>query len=341
MANLQILIDNIRMALAHSEFINPDVIRGYASEYAAECVKLNDRVKQCVPFLHSGNLAEAVRLAEAPPNIVETYTLLDFEGRNDWVEIVDNLGFDVPPPLPTEQFTQLNDAYVQIAPLDNLLKQHRYHALNGSPLQEKLSILRKIAKADPKNFFWSEDQEKWEKVRLVAFGKEVQQAVSSKNDYQIMVLYNELIDPNWRIAPPPQYRTALCTAVLQGYAEMLLNHFNTFDYDRTLNTHQQMQSICQTNGMAMPQPLEMQIRPVIQWLQETTQQNNAESSFQNACEELRGALDDDETLQRKLENLFYALQNAATQAGQNIPPDLIQHYELRVSSLEQKTTMRR
>src|SRR5215469_13475008 len=106
------LIEDIRTALAYSESVPPEKLAAYARQYTEQCVRLNERLKLCLPHLRDGNVAEAVRLAETPPTITETFNLLDFENRQEWVEICDGLGYDVPPPLAVEVFQELNDAYL-------------------------------------------------------------------------------------------------------------------------------------------------------------------------------------------------------------------------------------
>ncbi|MDR0328832.1 MAG: hypothetical protein LBI05_11100 [Planctomycetaceae bacterium] len=327
------LIEDIRTALAFSEQVTPDKLEVYAREYAEECTKLNNRLRQCLPHLRDGNIAEAVRLAEASPNITETFNLLDFESRQDWVEVCDGLGFDVPPPLAVEVFQELNDAYLQMVPLEPLLKWHRLLALNGSPIRDRLSVLRSIAKADPMNLHWQTDQETFERVRISELGKEVTQSLAQDDMPQLQELYRELTAPGWRIAPPPEYRQSICTAVLKKHADMLMQHFNAFNYPAAQAEYQSMQNVLFTDQMAMPPAIERNIRAAVQWLGEEESRRRLLAQFKQELAALQEALDV-YTPRETLENFYFALSQTAVQANLIIPKEIESHYQSRVNYLE-------
>ena len=332
MADLTNLIEDIRTALAFSEQVSPEKLESYAQEYTQECTKLNNRLRLCLPHLRGGNVAEAVRLAEASPSVTETFNLLDFEARQDWVEVCDGLGLDVPPPLAVEIFQELNDAYLQMTSLEPLLKQHRLLALNGSSLRDRLAVLRSIARADSMNLHWHTDQETFEKARINELGKDVANALAQKDMPRLQEIYRELTAPGWIIVPPVEYRLNICTAVLEKYAGKLMQHFSAFDYPEANAAYQSMQSVLFTNRMAMPPAIENNILAAVQWLQETATEEHYREQFQREAVELREALDI-YTPRETLENLYYALQNTAVQINQAIPHELESHYHSRVAYL--------
>jgi hypothetical protein len=333
MADLTNLIEDIRTTLAFSNLASPDKLPDYARQYAEECTKLNERLKQCLPHLRDGNIAEAVRLAGTPsPNVTETFNLLDFENRPDWIDVCESLGLDLPPPLAVGIFQELNDAYLQMASLEPLLKWHRLFARNASPLRDRLTVLRSIAKADSTNTHWQTDQETFEWARIKELGQEIADALAKKDMLQMQELYRELTASGWRIAPPAEYRQKICTAVLEKYADELLRLFSAFDYDSAAAVHQSMQRILSANQMTMPKAIEKNIRAAVQWVQATANEKRDFKQFQEALEELREALDDDSPRQT-LENLYFALKNTANQGGQSIPEDLELHYRNRVKDM--------
>jgi hypothetical protein len=224
------LIEDIRTALAYSELVTPDKLEVYARRYAEECTKLNERLRLCLPHLRGGNLAEAVRIAETSPNIIETFNLLDFEGRRDWIEVCDGLGLDTPPPLVVEIFQELNDAYLQMVPLEPLLKWHRLYALSGAPLRDRLAVLRSLVRADPMNLPWQTDQETFEKARIAEIGRDITKAQSQNDEVRLQELYRELTDPGWRIAFPIQYRQVTCIAVLKQQANEFMQLCSALKY---------------------------------------------------------------------------------------------------------------
>jgi hypothetical protein len=329
------LIEDIRTALTNPGLVAPDKLEEYAQQYAVECTKMNDRLKQCLSPLRSGNIAEAVRLAEMPPNIIEAFNLLDFGGRNEWLDTCDEHGFDLPPPLAEQLFQELNDAYLQTSSLEPLMEWHRFHALNGSPLRDRLAVLRSLAKADPMNLALQNDQETFEKARLDEMKQEIAEALAQKDAVRLQELYRELTDSGWRIAPPKEFLQRICTAVLEKLADELIQHFSAFDYPNAAAVYQSMLNVLYAGQMqTMPVAVERSIRAVIQWLQETEGEAENLSEFQQAAEGLRDSLEG-YTPRGELENLYYVLQNAATRANQVIPQELETYYRNRVDYLTQ------
>ncbi len=339
-SNIQILTENIRMALAYSDQTPLDTMRQLATEYADHCKTLTDRFTQILPFLKSHNISEAVRYAEMSPNVIDTYTALDFEGRQDWADICDALGFPVPAVLPQELFLQLQDAYNTLQPLEYLLQQNRILALNGSPVRDRLVVIRALAQKDVRNLFWAEDQEQFEKIRLGQLNADIQRAIKDANDSQIRLLYEELTMPGWRVPPPPQYLASLVEQVLKGRAQILDKQANAYDFEAAQQTHRAMLNLLQQNRLAMPQSVADYIAPALQWMVMEQQTRQSANDYVEAENELRYALDNDEA-QHELENLYYALHNVAVKSDKAVPQDLELRYQERIDGLERKTMMRR
>ena|GEM_PF-2038689 len=333
MPDLTNLIEDIRTTLAYSNMVSPDKMPGYARQYAEECTKLNERLRQCLPHLRGGNVAEAVRLSEASsPNLTETYNLLDFEDRQDWIDVCKTLGLEIPPPLAVHIFQELNDAYLQMASLEPLLKWHRLFNRNSSPTRDRLAVLRSISKADPMNFYWQTDQEALERVRIKELGRDIADTLAKKDMSRLQELYRELTAPGWRTSPPAEYRQKIAVAVLEKNADELMKHFTAFDYDNAAVVYQSMQQVLFANKMKMPAAVETNIRAAVQWIQEETVKTEHLDQFQQEIVELREALDV-YTPRQELENLHYALKNTAVQVNQPVPNDLELHYRSRMNYL--------
>lgn len=336
----QILIENIRTAISFSETVTPQAIRQYASDYAQACTELNNRLQQCLPHIRKGNIAEAVRLAEMSPNIAELYALLDFPEREEWIDIVSTLGFDTPPALNADLSRELNDAYLKHAPLEPLYRMHRRHALNGSSLQTRLPILRAIAQADTGNTFWVEDVEKYEKVRIAELDKEIRDAVASRNGPLISKLYKEISVPDWTVPIPPAYFQSLCFAVIENYAEKLVQYFNAFDFDQASGVHGKIRDVVETHHLTLPPNVESAIRPAVHWLMETRRQNILQTEFENSCAELQRALQRDGVAKDVLDRLYFVAGSKATQAGMSIPGELEELYRETVEDLGRRAGTR-
>ncbi|MDR1964206.1 MAG: hypothetical protein LBQ50_10540 [Planctomycetaceae bacterium] len=339
--NPQMLTERIRAAISFPDTISPEEMRHLARQYKESCTELNRRMWQCMEHIRNsggdsgGNLAEAVRLAEMKPNLQELYTSLDFEEREEWCELVSTFGFDVPPPLPNKYLEELNEVYLKISPMEPLLRWHRFYALNGSSVRERLAVLRAIAKADITNTFWSSDQEDFEKVRIKELGKEIQDAIAAKNSVQIRALYNELTSPDWRIKLPEEFRRTICAHVLQGHADTLLQHFAAFDYSQAVTVHKQIQQILDANKMALPADIERTIRPAVRWLNETEQQNELQYKFERCSNQLQKALEQESPVPT-LESLYYSLSTAASQAGATISAELEKFYRSQIHAHESR-----
>ncbi|MDR0336363.1 MAG: hypothetical protein LBI18_04665 [Planctomycetaceae bacterium] len=333
MSDIQVLIENIRTALSFSETVLPDQIQMYARDYAEYCTTCNRRMLQCIQHIRSGNIAEGIRLAEMKPNLIEMYFSLDFAEREEWVDIVSTLGFDVPQPLASGQLKELNDMYLKMSPLEPLLRWHRLHALNVSSIRERLEILRAIAKIDTENLFWNEDQEKFEKARISELKKEIQNAVASQNSEQIHALYEELNPDNWLVSPPKELRQQLCVTMLQSHADLLLHCHAMFDYPQALAIYEQIQRLLTTHKMTIPADMERTIRPAVLWMNETQKQSTLQNEFMRCSVALQQALETESPVPT-LERLYYTLSTAASQAGTIIPTELEDLYRSQISAHE-------
>ena len=332
MYQLPTLIEDIRTALTNPGLVAPDKLEEYAQQYAEECAKLNERLRQCVPTLRSGNISEAVRLAEMPPNVIETFNLLDFLGRDEWLGTCDEYGFEPPPPLADNLFQELNDAYLQTSSLEPLLEWQRFHALNGSPLRYRLAVLRSLAKADPMNIDLQNDQETFERARIDELKRDIAEALAKKDAVRLQELYRELTDPGWRITPPKEFLQRICATVLDKQVDELIQHFSAFDYPNAAAVYQSMLNVLRAGQMRMPTAIEKSISAAVQWLQETEGEAQYFSEFQQATEELRESLEG-YTSRGELEDLYYVLQNAATRANHVIPQELETYYRSRIDHL--------
>ncbi|MCL2745177.1 MAG: hypothetical protein FWE67_15145, partial [Planctomycetaceae bacterium] len=320
MKELEALIENINTAIAFPETVPIEWIRGYAQRYTEISTEVSRRMIQCIQHLRAGNIAEGIRLAELQPNLLEMYLLLDFTARDEWIEIISPLGFVIPP-LPAEMFRELDDSYLTMTQLEPLLRQHRLHALNGSSVRKRLSIIRAIAKIDIENIFWIEDQELFETERIKEFEKDVQEAIAAKNIQKIRALHQELSTPGWVIPPPPLYRRMLAGSVLRDYADSLMEYFSAYEYEDAKNIYDTMHQIIETEQIPMPPAIQELILPAVQWLNEKQQQNDIREEFDSAANVMQTALEYGVPL-RDLERLYHNLSSAAAQNGKIIPAEL-------------------
>lgn len=156
MSDYQTTVDRIRTILNVSESSPLDDLRALADDFAEACLDANRRLSDCAKFLRVGNLPEALRLAETPPRILEICNLLDFPERADWEDVCRTYRLTRPTVPNAATLEQLNRAFEEVAPIDELLRKHRFLALARAPLGERLDVLYSLAERDFSNMIWGE-----------------------------------------------------------------------------------------------------------------------------------------------------------------------------------------
>ena len=116
-------------------------------------------------LLQQGLRGEAINLADASPNLLDLVAALDLPDAEGWAELCQRSDLPVPPPLQIERAQQLNDAYGQDQPLEELFATHRRLALCQAPLSKRLGVMRQIARADASPF-WDKDLRTFEAARF-------------------------------------------------------------------------------------------------------------------------------------------------------------------------------
>lgn len=124
MIEIQRLIDSLRNYLQREFLDRSDELMEMISQYAAACQASNARLRDCDDLLKRGLPTEAVFLAKAEPDLLDTVTLLDFPEKSDLLEICELYSITQPEPLLMEVAEVLQEAYTQRETLQPLLAQH-------------------------------------------------------------------------------------------------------------------------------------------------------------------------------------------------------------------------
>ncbi len=112
MADTQRIVDNIR-TFVHQACGEP--LRALAAAYAAACQEANDRLRRCDELLRQGLRSEAIRCAEAEPNLLEVLARLDFPERAQWATFAAAYGLPAAPDLRLDLAEALNRACSELA----------------------------------------------------------------------------------------------------------------------------------------------------------------------------------------------------------------------------------
>ena len=121
MADYNQIVDQIRAFLQASDQTRNARLEGLASDFAAACAEVNQRLVRCQRLVQQGLRSEAIQLAEVEPRLFDAMTTLEFAEREQWDELVGIYDLAVAPRLSVESGAVLNEAYGQEHPLQDLL----------------------------------------------------------------------------------------------------------------------------------------------------------------------------------------------------------------------------
>ncbi len=235
MNDYQTTVDRIRTILNVSESSPLDDLRALADDFAEACLDANRRLSDCAKFLRAGNLPEALRLAETPPRILEICNLLDFPERADWEDVCRTYRLTRPTVPNAATLEQLNRAFEEVAPIDELLRKHRFLALARAPLGERLDVLYSLADRDFSNMIWSESIPAFEKALDIEIANEFGELARkfewdpAETVQAATALYRRLVDAR-RLTTAPKELTRRVKAFLDDAARRTFDdRFRAFE----------------------------------------------------------------------------------------------------------------
>src|SRR6516165_1407149 len=161
------IVEQIRVILHAGDPARNGRLGALATAYAGACHEVTQRLGRCHRLLQQGLRSEAIQLAEAEPNLLETLAALDFPERAEWDDLVHLHDLEPAPNLPIEPARRLNEAYAEENPLQDLLRRHRRLALQRAPLRSRIGVLRQLASRDPGNPIWTDDLRAFEGNRFL------------------------------------------------------------------------------------------------------------------------------------------------------------------------------
>ena len=339
------VIDDIRTVLENTQSIYPEhreVLRRIARNYDDAVGEVNGRLRQAAQHMRKGNPGEALRLVETEPNLFDVFAILDFPERNLWEEVL--AAFELPPASPflRDIIRELAEISSQSAPLEPLLRKHRFLALALAPLPLRLATLREIAKQDPTNAAWIADIETYERERVLELRREVDAALRNPDVQELSQLEAELASPDWQIGRPEslllsvqrelQSQKSSATIVsLRKLAEQLLSAHQERDLHRALPLRDSWRALGQQLSMPVPTELMRHVRPALDWLALDDAMKQRDRRFRHEIQRMEEALDRNATLDELL-RIRDDAETAAEESGSVIPDDLEERLELRLTN---------
>lgn len=325
-------VDQIRDHLARNSGVNEQTMLPLARDYAQEVQQANARLQSCANLLNRGLRSEALQQANIRPNLIDYCARLDFPEFEEWLEILQFLGIELPQTLNRDAVQQLQEALVDEQPLEDLLRQHRRLAIGKAPLGWRLRVLRNIAKLDSNNQVWFEDIEVWERARLREMQSHLEAATAGRDLSVCVAIDDELKNPNWQVQPPKE---------LIKQARHLREKFDYEGQVRELTKVAQAlnDAFCETNptranqlrsawqnivkGMKKPVPKELGelVEPALLWLDDLDRANAEQEAHLQSVGELERVLASSRSLP-DVERAYHM----ATRGGYALDPMIERRY---------------
>lgn len=336
MADPQQIVDEVRFRLQSGDCELDDELKRLAGEYAGLCHVVNTRLRRCGDFLKQGLRAEALQLADAEPNLLESFAVIDFPERSEWDDIAALYQLPSAEPLLSDIAQDLNEAYSFQQPLAQLLDRHRLLALCRAPLSQRLPVVRKLADADPGSRFWEEDLREFEDARCKQIEGEARAALAGNDEGALASLLNEILSAGWRHPPAPAVIQSVKSMAMQVVGDQLKTAFANRNLDRARLLREQWQAVAPRSAAA-GSGRSGDVAAALKWLA-------AEDSKSHALQTQYARLEDLERMlvqpDASLAELTEA-RNELLKSRSNIPEGLSSRLDARVRLLRKQMSSRR
>ena len=340
MRDYQRAVEEIRFVMQSEVWELTDDLQEAARTYAAACREVNTRLRRCDEYLKQGLRSEAIQLAEAEPNLLESVALLDIPERADWDEAAGLYELPVCEPLRLDIAQELNEAYIVEQPLQKWLARHRLLALARAPLAQRLLVLRKLADLDPDSLFWEEDVREMEQARFRAMATEVREAAKHRDAAVLNSLAAEIEKGGWRQPIPQQlsenitkYSQRIDAAEARHGLEELIGEleaaFQALDLPEARALRDHWRTLLRRAKLPPGDELQERAEPILGWIADEDAREAADAGFERALTALEQALDRDVS-QADLERASHDV----LKFERSIPEPLASRYGNRIAALE-------
>lgn len=195
------IVEQIKRILRDPEGFSEESMRQLASDYAAACESLNDRMTEAASYLEAGFYCEAYRLVKQE-NIVEEYQTLFFEQYDDWRAVCRQFQFDLGTPISDDNSMKLQEFLLRYEPNKALFDRNRRLAFADAPASERLDTLYQLAAIFPEGRAWGRSIVALEERRDREIAEQVRRITPENADEaQARKMLDELENPA-RIARP-------------------------------------------------------------------------------------------------------------------------------------------
>jgi len=341
MSDVQRVVDELRFMLQREVVEKSDELINLVTAYSQYCHETNVRLRKCDDYVRQGLRSEALHLAEAAPNLLETVAVLDFAERDELVELLSMYFLAIPEPLMIEAASSLNEAYADHEPLQKLLDLHRVLAIGRGPLAQRLIVLRSLADLDASSAHWDLDIRDMERARFRELEAEALAATRSGNMAVFKSLVSEIQAEGWREAIPASLTRELKSRAAQSLRsnarlrmeqlnEQLYAAFSALDANAARPLRDEWKLKRSIVQVADNDPLCDQVAPIFDWLDDEDRKASDERAFSKVVADIERALDSDDVTSGDLKQL----KHAAERLERGLPALLETRFRSRVNTIE-------
>jgi hypothetical protein len=192
--------------------------------------------------------------------------------------------------------------------LDYLLRTHRRLALSQSPLEDRLKVLRQLYRSDPNPDFWKDDLREYESARIHELESQAKRAKKQNRPAMLESILAELKSKDWIIKSPTHsfvsfveksvqpHRNQSAGARYLALSETIRDAHGAMDEATCRTLIDQWASVEAETGIAPPADCAQQVAAVRSWLDELQSLRDEEDAFNEACDALEEAIDENKEL---------------------------------------------
>jgi len=142
-ADARDVVSAVQAMLLSSGQVSAAELTDLADQYGRLCRQVNQRLQRCKLYLDQGLVGEAIADLECAPDLLEQVEGLCFEERADWEALCDGNGLSAPA-IEEEIASELNEAYTDLDPVKDLLRQQRVRVLQQVGVAPRARLIQQL-----------------------------------------------------------------------------------------------------------------------------------------------------------------------------------------------------
>ena len=347
MRDPQKLIDDIHGFLGRSDQTLTDDVRGLVGELNELASVADGRLRRCEDYLRRGLVGEAVHLAEVEPPVLDIVGALEFQGREQWEEVLNMYGLPVPQRVNLTRAAALNQAYELHHTLEPILREYRRLCLSRSSPGERIAVLGQLVRNDPGNSGWRDDIATCEMPALAEITQAVKKAIPRGDLVALTGIAQQLQMGAWS---SPQagmlmqqvqaelltLRTKEARKGLKTHSASLREAMADDDLAAVTASYQSLYNVWQATGLPPEDPISQQLTQAAEWVQNSQQRHARKGEFDRHVAAFQSVLTGGRADEDKLEEAYGKLDRF----GLPIPDAVKKAYRHAIKRFEQETNAR-